>query len=290
MQSDPPQPPLVLRHRLAGHFPDGLRAVCTSVMKTKRGFTLIELLVVIAIISLLVSILLPSLNRAKELGRDVVCRSNLRNLGMTVQLYATDYDGFGPPAYTGGNRWEYLYWNNRMTTTEYLDPGLLECPSASGDPKKPNNNQFDGTNRQYDNIMCYSINDYITGYKDVHGGRSPDPAGGTALERVSDPDQRVLCQPGFNFSDGITYVFDAQFPFTTFRFWYENVETSNSVAFRHLGNANVVMLAGHVENLSPIELVRGFDNFRKYWHIWPENAAGSGYDYPAWTGGGDFPR
>jgi prepilin-type N-terminal cleavage/methylation domain-containing protein/prepilin-type processing-associated H-X9-DG protein len=59
----------------------------------KRAFTLIELLVVIAIISLLVSILLPSLNRAKDLARSVTCLSNLRNSGMGIILYAQDNDG-----------------------------------------------------------------------------------------------------------------------------------------------------------------------------------------------------
>jgi len=59
-------------------------------MPGRRGFTLIELLVVIAIIALLVSILLPSLNQAKELARRAVCQSNLRSLGLTYNLYAEE--------------------------------------------------------------------------------------------------------------------------------------------------------------------------------------------------------
>jgi prepilin-type N-terminal cleavage/methylation domain-containing protein len=58
-----------------------------------RGFTLIELLVVIAVISLLVSILLPSLNRAKALARRTLCASNLRSLATVLQMYAHDHDG-----------------------------------------------------------------------------------------------------------------------------------------------------------------------------------------------------
>lgn len=64
----------------------------------RQGFTLIELLVVIAIISLLVSILLPSLQSAKELAGRIVCTSNLRNLGLGYGYYSGDYNDYIPPA------------------------------------------------------------------------------------------------------------------------------------------------------------------------------------------------
>ncbi|MBN1554010.1 MAG: prepilin-type N-terminal cleavage/methylation domain-containing protein, partial [Phycisphaerae bacterium] len=57
-----------------------------------RGFTLIELLVVIAIISLLVSILLPSLTKAKQLAQETVCMSNQRNCGTATHMYMGDHD------------------------------------------------------------------------------------------------------------------------------------------------------------------------------------------------------
>jgi len=64
-----------------------------------RGFTLIELLVVIAIIALLVTILMPALNRAKELARQAVCASNLHSLGRAAHLYATESGGVMPTAH-----------------------------------------------------------------------------------------------------------------------------------------------------------------------------------------------
>ena len=56
----------------------------------RKGFTLIELLVVVAIIALLISILLPSLSRARELAKRAVCASNMRGIGQGMHIYAND--------------------------------------------------------------------------------------------------------------------------------------------------------------------------------------------------------
>lgn len=56
-----------------------------------RGFTLIEVLVVVAIIALLVSILLPSLSRAREQSKSLVCQTHLKELGNAIHMYLTEY-------------------------------------------------------------------------------------------------------------------------------------------------------------------------------------------------------
>jgi prepilin-type N-terminal cleavage/methylation domain-containing protein len=61
-----------------------------EVFVKRKGFTLIELLVVVAIIALLISILLPSLSRARELAKRAVCASNLRGIGQGLHIYAND--------------------------------------------------------------------------------------------------------------------------------------------------------------------------------------------------------
>jgi len=62
----------------------------------KTGFTLIELLVVMVIIALLVGLLLPALARAKEEARKTQCRSNLRQIGLGIEMYCNDNGGWTP--------------------------------------------------------------------------------------------------------------------------------------------------------------------------------------------------
>ena len=63
----------------------------------KAGFTLIELLVVIAIIALLMAILMPALSRVREMAKRSVCSSQVKQVGVGMTAYTSDYDGRMPP-------------------------------------------------------------------------------------------------------------------------------------------------------------------------------------------------
>ena len=110
--------------------------------KPLHAFTLIELLVVIAIISLLASILLPSLKRSKELARRVVCSSNMRGMGLAFTMYISDWQGWFPPTRENGGA-DFPgpirgVWAEKLYNDYSKNVNVFHCPSAADRIFTPN--------------------------------------------------------------------------------------------------------------------------------------------------------
>lgn len=105
-------------------------------MVKRKAFTLIELLVVIAILAILMAILMPALQRVREQGKRIVCANNLRQIGISLHMYGSEYDNRLPL-----NQGGYWLWDIAYSTTDYIiatggDRRTFYCPSDPG--KKPN--------------------------------------------------------------------------------------------------------------------------------------------------------
>ena len=98
--------------------------------KCKIGFTLIELLVVIAILALLLSILMPALHKAKELAKNVICRSNLRHWGHIIFMYTGEYNGSFWEGWKGSGDPSGL-WLHTLRPYYGEKDDFRTCPSAT---------------------------------------------------------------------------------------------------------------------------------------------------------------
>ncbi len=228
----------------------------------RAAFTLVELLVVVAIISLLIAILLPSLNGARQQGRAIQCSANMRSLMMATKMYADENRDFFPGvglSHSGtGNDLEKS-WVKQLAVNYGNQPEVAVCPSdRSPYWKEP---QIVAGGEPQLRLTSYATNGY------------------TALPIASvDGDDE--------------YIYDREsrirFPSTTI-FWVELVEegefaltdhvhpeawaffgdpreaASNEMAIdRHLKKANYAMVDGHVERLPFEHTLRKAPDFQLF--------------------------
>lgn len=108
----------------------GLRSKPPLVPPRVSGFTLVEILIVLVVMAILAGILLPVVARVRESSHNATCASNLKQIGVAIQMYAADHNRFYPHhnnPFTGIP--VQCAWADRLM--RYVkSPSLFECPTA----------------------------------------------------------------------------------------------------------------------------------------------------------------
>lgn len=235
----------------------------------KHGFTLIELLVVIAIIALLLSIVMPALRRAKEAAQVVICRNNLRQMGLGFHSYYTENDNKALIS-QGGEEFWFIQIAPFMGDAHFqsgADPEamltatmqLIKCP-ATLPPERPTGSEWGTARKQYryhvTNVEgSYAMNRWAGGW--IAGTFDPEtPAGRENLRisyRLSTPTRGTI--PIVADSIWVDTIPQGSNPAPYDGWGDENLDSGRShcgglgrlTTNRHRMNTNILYGDGHVE-------------------------------------------
>jgi prepilin-type N-terminal cleavage/methylation domain-containing protein/prepilin-type processing-associated H-X9-DG protein len=210
--------------------------------RKSKAFTLIELLVVVAIISVLISILVPSLNEARDNAEQVACMSNLRQIGFAFAMYLDDNEGWFPRSV-----WWYLDFYPTYVTAE-------ESFRCASDPN-----------------FAYSYAHLSYGYNYYAGIEYPtvtQPGGIAPPARITKiPRKSLFIVAGDSNNDG--YYDSAINLYGS----YNGQTPAYRVGERHRGKANILFADWHIEPLYRNQIQLGVETYYWFWfynHLAPE--------------------
>ena len=244
---------------------------CIWKARSYKGFTLVELLVVIGIIALMISILLPALQKAKEAANTVKCMSQEKQLMTAVMMYVGDYKnalplppsigeaynaaargvagslmyymdpnvsgGRGAIDYAHGVFWKYL--GTRSASVTVPPPGILyaimNCPSDNDAFRAVYQGGIDPTASMKRNFS-FSWTVWMRSSDD--GGNAKGVA--HKLSQVKNPSHKILLLEELTPNDGFCWIY----PY----------DADDTPSFRHNGKADFGFADGHVETLLPQDL------------------------------------
>jgi prepilin-type N-terminal cleavage/methylation domain-containing protein/prepilin-type processing-associated H-X9-DG protein len=212
-----------------------------EICRRRRGFTLIELLVVMAIISLLASILLPALAKAKDRALQIQCLNNQKQLSLSTHLYTSDNAEWFPPIQDRFT-WGESSWRAYLFNYVGRSGKLFDCP-------KERNEVYASGRTSTGQLATNAVGQFAPleinipsgiGAVDVHwlSGGAPPPFGRPAgyennvcrWSRVEAPVKMIL------FSDGHSDVFGV-WPYDRWWIWKE-IGDANSAGYNRVAQGD----------------------------------------------------
>lgn len=222
----------------------------------RDGFSLVETVVVVSTTTLLVGLLLPSLQTARQQAQRALCLSNLRQMAIAAQSYASVYDGHYPLAYYNRREgtvpyfyaWDFTTWKDWSDATNptRVQPGLMwmsqtieevqQCPVFRG----PGNSLADPYTGYNYNTSYIGLNDLLS------------PVDSAQVTDVRRPSETALFGDGECTDGGANKYMRAPFAHPGDTLLPDSARHAGAQGYRHLSRTNVAFCDGHARSWRPI--------------------------------------